>query len=367
MTNPDETNASSTAATAAAIPIPASPHDTFFYKILSNPKHAAAELQSILPADVAAHIDWDSLRVEPHRFVDGNLGNHFADILLSAQVRGKKTHIHLLFEHSSGPKTHELLQALRYQVRIWETEKPASDEEGPRRLTPILTVILHHSETGWKGRYRFADYFGLDEELSRVFRPYLVDFGVIVDDISKLDTEALMSRPVPPEVQVVLFALRFGRTGRQVLDELRKIAPTIGLLLGRENGRLVVQLFFVYMTRVAKLSEAEIRMALQDTLEPVFDPEMQAIWEQFEAGERQGILKGKLEGELDGQRKMLKRQLGQRFGALPPQAIARIDSAAASDLEAMELRVLAAPTLDEVLGKEVLGKEVLGKPLNHTS
>ena len=27
-------------------------------------------------------------------------------------------------------------------------------------------------------------------------------------------------------------------------------------------------------------------MALQDTLEPVFDPEMQAIWEQFEAGAR---------------------------------------------------------------------------------
>lgn len=33
-------------------------------------------------------------------------------------------------------------------------------------------------------------------------------------------------------------------------------------------------------------------MALQDTLEPIFDPEMQAIWEQFEAGERQGVLDG---------------------------------------------------------------------------
>jgi hypothetical protein len=289
------------------------------------------------------------------------LGNHVADILLSAQVRQKKTHIHLLFEHSSGPKTNELLQALRYQVRIWENEKPQSNDDGARHLTPILTVILHHSETGWKGRLRFADYFGLDADLARVFGPYMVNFGVIVDDISKLDAEALLSRPVPPEVQVTLFALRFGRTGRRVLDELPKIAPTLGILLGREYGQVVIGLFVRYMIKVAKVSDTEIRMALQDTIEPALDPEMRAIWEQFEAGERQGIMKGKVEGEIDGeikgeikrQRKTLKRLLGQRFGVLPVQAIARIDGAAIDDLEAMELRVLTAPTLEEVLGTPI--------------
>ncbi len=348
MTNPDEKNDGSTTP-PATVPKVASPHDTLFYKIFSDPKLAAAELKSILPADVAAHIDWDTLRTVPHRFVDGNLGNHVADILLSAEVRQKKTYIHLLFEHSSGPKTNELLQALRYQVRIWENEKPQSNDDGARHLTPILTVILHHSETGWKGRFRFADYFGLDEGLARVFGPYLVNFGVFVDDISKLDTEALLSRPVPPEVQVTLFALRFGRTGRRVLDELPKIAPTIGKLLAQTHGPLVVRLFFVYMSGVAKLSAAEIRMALQDTSEPVFDPEMQAVWEQFEAGERQG----KLKGEIDGQRKTLKRLLGQRFGVLSAHATVRIDSASVGELEAMELRVLAAPTLEEVLGKPI--------------
>jgi hypothetical protein len=350
MTNPDETNAT-LSATPAAAPKPASIHDTFFHKIFSNPELAAAELKNIMPADVAAQFDWDSLRVEPNRFVDANLGNHIADILLSAQVRNKKTHIHLLFEHSSGPKTNELLQALRYQVRIWENEKPPIRDDGQRRLTPILTVILHHSETGWKGRFRFADYFGLDDDLARVFAPYLVNFGVIVDDISKLDTEALVSRPVPPEVHVVLFALRFGRTGRRILDELPKIASTIGILLQGDYGKLVINLLFVYMINVAKVSEAEIRMALQDTIEPVYDPDMAAVWEQYEAGERQGELKGELKGEIKGQRKVLKRLLGQRFGVLDPQAIARIDGASVSDLEGMELRVLTAATLEEALGK----------------
>lgn len=114
-----------------------------------------------------------------------------------------------------------------------------------------------------------------------------------------------------------------------------------GTLLRDDHGRLVVRLFFVYMVRVAKVLETEIRMALQDTLEPVLDPEMAAIFEQYEAGERQG------------QRKMLKRLLGQRFGVLSPHAVARIDGSSVGELELMELRVLTAPTLDEVLGHPV--------------
>jgi len=343
MTNQHPPTEATTAAASTAPPQTASIHDTFFYKVLSNPKHAAAELQSILSKEVSEAIDWDSLEVDPHRFVDGNLGNHFADILLSARVRGKRTYIHLLFEHSSGPKSHELLQSLRYQVRIWEKEKVSSPEEGLRSMTPILTVILHHSDGGWRGRRRFADYFGLDEELARIFGPYLVDFGVVVDDISKVNAEALMSRPVPPEVHVLLFALRFGRTGREVLLELPRLAPTIGLLLGRENGRLVVATFLVYMKKVAKVSETELRMALQETYEPALDPEIAALWDQFEAGQR--------EGEIKGQRKLLKNQLSQRFGVLSPQAIACIDQASARELEAMGSRVLTASTLDEALGR----------------
>ena len=84
-------------------------------------------------------------------------------------------------------------------------------------------------------------------------------------------------------------------------------------------------------------------MALQETYEPALDPVIAAVWDQVEAGQR--------EGEIKGQRKVLKRMLGRRFGVLSPQAIACIDQASVSDLEAMELRVLTASTLDEALGR----------------
>jgi len=84
-------------------------------------------------------------------------------------------------------------------------------------------------------------------------------------------------------------------------------------------------------------------MALQDMIEPMLDPEMMALWEQFEAGERKG--------KLDGERTVLLRLLGQRFGTLPPSAIARIEAATMLELDAMTLRVLTAGSVEEVLGQ----------------
>ena len=49
------------------------------------------------------------------------------------------------------------------------------------------------------------------------------------------------------------------------------------------------------------------------------------------------------------ERRLLLRQLEQRFGALPEEARSRIAAASSSEVDAMVLRVLTANTLDEVL------------------
>jgi hypothetical protein len=168
----------------------------------------------------------------------------------------------------------------------------------------------------------------------------LLDFGVIVDDISKVDTTALIARAMPPEVQLVLFALRYGRTGRQVLLELPKIGHIFVALLAQENGGLVLAMFIVYMKTVAKVSESEIRMALQRTLGNSLADEIAYAGERrFDAG------------KLEGQRLLLQRQLSQRFGTLPPEVITRISAATLSDLEGIGLRIFTAATLDDALGK----------------
>lgn len=331
----------------------ASPHDTLFYKLMSNRKRAAAILRSVLPKAVVDIFEWRTLKLEPNRFVDPNLRNHYADVWLSVQARGKNVAIHVLFEHSSGPKGHELLQALRYQVRFWEKDEQPLNEDGIRPLSPIVTVILHHSENGWRGRTRFADYFGLDENLAAILRPYLLDFGVIVDDLSPLDAEVLLARRVPLEAHVMLFALRFGRSGEQLIRELPKVVPLMQKLLDEPRGRLAVQLVFVYLQAVANIPEGQLRMALQDVFEPVLDPEMSALWDRYEEGKviaRRAERRGERRGIVKGKVKTLERLLTLRFGPLSPDAVARLKTATPVDLEGIELRVLTAATLDETLG-----------------
>jgi flagellar biosynthesis/type III secretory pathway protein FliH len=153
-------------------------------------------------------------------------------------------------------------------------------------------------------------------------------------------------------VQFMLFALRHGRSGRKLLDELPQMAPVLTLLLQDPNGRLVLALIFVYIRRVAKLSETDMRNALQDLIESRLDPEMVAVWTQFEEGKREGLREGKREGLREGKREglrsTLRRQLSQRFGTLSAAHLARLESASLDELDAMTLRVLTAPTADDV-------------------
>lgn len=72
--------------------------------------------------------------------------------------------------------------------------------------------------------------------------------------------------------------------------------------------------------------------------------------EAIRQGRREGKREGKLEGKREGERSVLQRLLTQRFGALTPAAIARLEAATLTQLEAMSLRVLTAASVEEVLG-----------------
>lgn len=321
----------------------ASIHDTYVYRVLSDPRMAAAVIKTVLAKEVADEIDWDKLELDPSRYATTNLDNQYPDLLYRTTIRGRNLRIRLLIEHSSHPKALEPLQTLQYQVHEWEREasqQRASD--GPQRLTPIITIIFHHSESGWRGRTRFMDYFGLDEELAKLLRPYVVDFGIVLDDISKTTTEMFVQRPVPLEVRIFLIALRYAREGEEVLQELRKIKHLTATLWQHPQGQLAIRLFIVYIVGVAKVKEADVRDALQEFIEPYLDPEMVAVWTQYEAGEKQG--------ELRGERKTLQRLLTQRFGPLSSAQLERLESASLEQLDAMTLRVLTAASIEEVLG-----------------
>jgi hypothetical protein len=58
------------------------------------------------------------------------------------------------------------------------------------------------------------------------------------------------------------------------------------------------------------------------------------------------------EGRTEGYRELLRAQLEQRFGALPADAVARLDKADSDTLGAWERRVLTAASLADVFASE---------------
>ena len=76
-------------------------HDAFFKEMLSRPEHAASLLQQILPARVAARIQFDSLAPCAGSYVDEALKERHSDLLFSVPINGRPALIYILFEHQS--------------------------------------------------------------------------------------------------------------------------------------------------------------------------------------------------------------------------------------------------------------------------
>jgi predicted transposase YdaD len=65
---------------------------------------------------------------------------------------------------------------------------------------------------------------------------------------------------------------------------------------------------------------------------------------------RQGREEGREEGREQGERLVISRQIGKRFGAVPPWAKQRIEALTSLELEKVELRLLDAQSLEDLLG-----------------
>ncbi|MBC8072562.1 MAG: Rpn family recombination-promoting nuclease/putative transposase, partial [Deltaproteobacteria bacterium] len=77
------------------------PHDALFRSAFEQPAHAAGTLRHVLSADLAAAVDWRTLRLEPGSFVDPELADHHTDLLFSARLGGAAALIYVLLEHQS--------------------------------------------------------------------------------------------------------------------------------------------------------------------------------------------------------------------------------------------------------------------------
>ncbi len=324
-------------------------HDALFYGMFSIPKHAASALRDVLPKSVVERIRWDKLRKRSDTFVDPKLTKRYSDVLFEVEIDHETALIYVLYEHKSKSEMWTLLQLLEYMVRIWQEHVRSLGGKRSKLLPIILPVVLHHGKTGWTAPRRFTEYFG---KVQRALRPYLVDFGIFLDDVSIVAPDKLVTRPLTPEVKLILLALALGRTPDRFFAELEKHPHLVQEVHQGVEETVVFSMLIVYLEAAGQIPQEVTVKALRSTLKMnIAERILNAERYLKERAEDRVRREGKREGKLEASQNLVSKLLVQRFGSLPAEAMHRMQTASQTELEEMALRVLSATTLDDVLVK----------------
>ncbi|MCC7066138.1 MAG: Rpn family recombination-promoting nuclease/putative transposase, partial [Planctomycetes bacterium] len=115
-------------------------HDALFKHTYQQPENAASLLRSILPAVLAAAIDWDSLQLLPGTSVDESLQARHADLLFTANLRGQRVLLYVVLEHKSHDDRFSVLQLLRYEIRVYD--RYLQENPDATSLPPIVPIVV---------------------------------------------------------------------------------------------------------------------------------------------------------------------------------------------------------------------------------
>lgn len=314
-------------------------HDRLVRGVFGRPEHAAAEFRAVMPPALLARIDLDTLTPVPESFIDATLRDREADLLFTVRSRsGQESLVYLLFEHQSTFDPWLPLRLLEYQLRIWERWR--REHPDARRLPRIVPVVLFHGERAarpWSGSTRFdalLDEWGDDAELAELS----VDFGFLLDDLTRSSDEELRGRAMGAVSLVTLLALKHARTAQDLEARLLSWASLMSEAARAPGGRDALMLVLRYLSRVAGRVPATF---LRTKLLPVLDEDVRemtmTLAEELIA-----------EGRVDGQRKMLLKLLQRRFGQVPAAITERVEAATIEQLDVWATRILDARSLDEM-------------------
>lgn len=320
----------------------AHPHDALFRAAFSSPERAAELLAAALPAEIAAAIDWRTLRLVPMTFVDEALRDRHADLLFTAQANGRTVLVYVLFEHKSWPDPWTSLQVLRYEVRIWDAWRRLHPDA--RELPPVLPLVLHHGTRPWTAA---ADLRSIPAQdgLPEAFVALQPQLRFLLVDLS-----ASAELPAPgfsTAVALTLLHLRDLRgamAAAQLIWTWRDLYRDLANAASPGSRQLLAQLV-AYVAAVADddpqallRTFAAIHEQAEESIMPFADKMMERGRIQ---GWCEGLRRGHADGIAEGLRGALTLLLQDRFGPLADQHLAAI---AQADTPALERWIRGAPT-----------------------
>jgi predicted transposase/invertase (TIGR01784 family) len=158
-------------------------------------------LQYMLPKDLIANLDIQSLELENTSYTDNDLRQHFSDLVYTCRYREHKIKVSLLFEHKSKPDGNLPIQLNRYLTCIWNEQIKQQ-----KNLEPIVPIVLYHGRQQWKPSGIAACFAWSDAKLLR----YTPAFDYHFIDLSKYSLEAIKHELFDlASVKIALMVLKY--------------------------------------------------------------------------------------------------------------------------------------------------------------
>ena len=315
-------------------------------------QNAFAEFMAFYFPQAASQVDWqvppEFLETELRQVVqDAELGRRHADVLAKVACRdGTSQHVYVHVEVQGGKEAGFEQRMFVYHYRLFD-----------RFQAPVASfAVLADEDPGWR-----PDGYGYQA----LGVTHTLQFGVakLLDHEHRLDQLQADPNPFALVTAAHLLTRRTRGADLQRFEAKRKL---VRLLYQQNRGRQrVIDLFAVldWMMRLppelgrqiwqdVEVVEREGRMRYVTSVERFIleEQRQEARQEGLQVGLREGRQEGRKEGELLGQAAVIQRQLTRRFGALPPDALARLRSATQEQLQLWTDRVLDAGSLAEVFG-----------------
>jgi hypothetical protein len=311
------------------------PHDALFRRVLGEPVNAASQLRAALPAALAGRLDLDRLERVSGSFVDATLAWRHSDLLFTVPMADREALVYVLVEHQSSADPLMPFRMLRYVVRIWDHY--LARHPGAAQLPVVIPLVVHHNKRPWTSPVQLGDLLDLDQATAGAAAEHLPRFAFLLDDLARLDEQALRARPLTPPARITLLLLKIAAGNSRLAADLRGWSDDLRAILDRPGGEEEFAAVLRYIELVGEAPADQLR-TLVAALGPDAEEAYVTTAEMLRA-----------EGEARGRSEALAQLLTLKFGQLPQPALDTLHAASASQLETWTARVLTADTLAEVL------------------
>mgnify|MGYP006302193623 FL=1 len=228
--------------------------------------------------------------------------------------REQEAEIYVLLEHKSFVDEWVPLQLLRYMVETWSAY-------GQKRNRPflklplLLPIVIAHGEYKWRYKTKLSSIVDVPDE---AFLAYLPDFEYSLFDVNVEDVRGFAFHSALKS----LFAIWQISPKREFLDELKDALMLLFQDLDEKQLNRFLKILVHYLSQARPSEELPDIMDVIRSL-PAGGETMETIADVLrKEGEQQGISLG----ELKNSKEMLLEAISEKFGAVSPDLVRRVNS-----------------------------------------